>query len=154
MAEEKKSSDEENGKMIEESELNTASYLPYPVSTLSPKIIPNDLTTFRSRGVSQVEKELKQQLQELKERFEQVLDDFNWNKMIYEAKFSFEPVMGDTYHLYEGRTPSEDRALSLIPPEDWIAGAWIGSFRLNIDRRWEPMGVSPDFDLRKLAGEG
>lgn len=134
--------------------VDPSSYLPYPTSTLSPKIVPNDLTSFRSRGVTKVEKELKQQLQELKERYEQVLDDFNWNKLIYEAEFGFEPVMGDTYHLYDGRTPSAPRKLSLIPPDDWLGKDWIGSFRLNVDRRWEPIDVSPDFSLRSLGGEG
>lgn len=137
----------------EESVVNRSSYLPYPSSTLGPKIVPNDLTNFRSRGVSQVEKELKQQLRELKERYEQVIDDFNWNKLVYEAEFAFEPVMGDTYHLYEGRKPNASSRLSLVPPEEWPGRGWIGSFRLNVDRRWEPTEVSQDFDLRNLAGE-
>ncbi len=133
--------------------VNPSSYLPYPSSTLAPKIVPNDLTNFRSRGVSQVEKELKQQLRELKERYEKVIDEFNWNKLVYEAEFSFEPVMGDTYHLYEGRDARTRSRLSLVPPEEWPGKGWIGSFRLNVDRRWEPVEVSPDFDLRDLAGE-
>ena len=137
-----------------EEEVNPSAYLPYPVSTLSPRIVPNDLTNFRSRGASQVEKELRQQLQELKERYERVLDDFNWNKLIYEAEFGFEPVMGETYHLYRAGDDCQAKAkLSLIPPANWMSQNWIGSFRLNVDRRWEPMQVSTDFDLRTLAGE-
>lgn len=138
---------------VHEAIVNPSSYLPYPSSTLAPKIVPNDLTNFRSRGVSQVEKELKQQLRELKERYEQVIDEFNWNKLVYEAEFSFEPVMGDTYHLYAGRDSRTRSRLSLVPPEEWPGRGWIGSFRLNVDRRWEPVEVSPDFDLRDLAGE-
>ncbi len=153
MSREKKQEEEKSQEGESETVANRSSYLPYPSSTLSPKIVPNDLTTFRSRGASQVEKELKQQLQELKERYEQVIDDFNWNKLVYESEFSFEPVMGDIYHLYDGRKPQDARRLSLVPPGDWLGKSWIGSFRLNVDRRWEPIEVSPDFDLRKLSGE-
>ena len=49
-------------------------FLPYPVSTLSPPIIPNDLTSFKSRGISQVERDLQQKLQEIRETYLQTID--------------------------------------------------------------------------------
>jgi hypothetical protein len=122
----------------------SGSYLPYPVSRLGAKIVPQDLTHFKTRGISKVERELQQELVELRERYLAVIDAFNWNKLIYEAQFSFEPVIGETYHLYdvEGR-----HQLSMIEPEQWHQ-KWIGSFRLNSDARWEVKKISDDFDLR------
>ena len=40
----------------------SGAFMPYPVSTLSPRIVPNDLTNFKSRGISKVERELEQKL--------------------------------------------------------------------------------------------
>lgn len=119
-------------------------YLPYPASRLAPKIVPQDLTNFKSRGVSRVERELQQEMVEIQERYMDVIDAFNWNKLIYEAQFGFEPVCGEVYHLYE---VGSKRHLSMIEPEKWHQ-RWIGSFRLNADGRWQAEKTSQDFDIR------
>jgi hypothetical protein len=92
------------------------SFLPYPASTLSPRIVPTDLSSFKSRGISEVERDLQQKLVELREQYLKAIDHFNWNKLVYEAQIQFEPVVGETYHLYQsgGR-----RMLSMIAPEQW-----------------------------------
>jgi hypothetical protein len=123
----------------------SASFLPYPASRLGAKIVPQDLTHFKSRGISKVERELQQELVELRERYLSVIDSFNWNKLIYEASFGFEPVTGEIYHLYE---VAGKHHLSMIEPEQWHQ-RWIGSFRLNAGGRWQVEKISDDFDLRK-----
>lgn len=119
-------------------------FLPYPASRLAPKIVPQDLTNFKTRGVSRVERELQQEMVELREKYLEVIDAFNWNKLIYEARFGFEPVVGEIYHLYEmeGR-----HHLSMIEPETWHQ-RWVGTFRLNADGRWQVEKVAKDFNLR------
>ena len=119
-------------------------FLPYPASRLGAKIVPQDLTNFKSRGVGRVERELQQELVELRDRYLQVIDAFNWNKLIYEAHFGFEPVIGERYHLYQ---VGEKHHLSMIEPEHWHQ-RWVGSFRLNSDARWQVEKISDDFDLR------
>lgn len=119
-------------------------YLAYPVSRLAAKIVPQDLTNFKSRGVSRVERELQQEMLEIQERYMEVIDAFNWNKLIYEAHFGFEPVIGEIYHLYEVGTKCH---LSMIEPEKWHQ-RWIGSFRLNADGRWQVEKTAQDFDIR------
>ena len=104
----------ERSKLFHMSEPETKpsrAFLPYPVSTLSPPIIPNDLTSFKSRGISQVERDLQQKLQEIRETYLATIDHFNWNKLVYEADIQFEPIIGGTYHLYEmrGRRLLSDR---------------------------------------------
>lgn len=120
-------------------------FLPCPASRLGAKIVPQDLTSFKSRGVSRVERVLQQELVELREKYLEVIDAFNWNKLIYEAKFGFEPVIGERYHLYEVEGKHH---LSMIEPESWHQ-RWIGSFRLNVDGRWQVEKVAEDFDLRR-----
>lgn len=124
-------------------------FLAYPASRLGAKIVPQDLTSFKTRGITKVERELQQELVELRERYLAVIDSFNWNKLIYESHYRFEPIIGETYYLYdvEGR-----HTLSMIAPDQWHQ-RWVGSFRLNSDARWEVVKTAPDFDLRNYVGE-
>lgn len=112
---------------------STTAYLPYPVSTLSPRIVPTDLSSFKSRGISEVERDLQQKLVELRETYLAAIDHFNWNKLVYESEISFEPVVGETYHLYESRSR---RLLSMIAPHEWPM-RHLATVRLNVDRQWQ-----------------
>jgi hypothetical protein len=123
-------------------------FLPYPVSTLSPPIIPNDLTSFKSRGISQVERDLQQKLQEIRETYLQAIDHFNWNKLVYEADIQFEPVIGETYHLYEMRGR---RMLSMICPHEWPQHH-LATVRLNVDRQWKIVETGKGVDSKTLFG--
>ena len=130
--------------LIPEGERNKA-FLPYPASRLAPRIVPQDLTNFKTRGISRVERELQQELVDLREKYLAVIDAFNWNKLIYESQLSFEPVCGEVYHLYE---INERHVLSMVGPKEWKK-RWLGSFRLSADGRWLPIETAADFDLRR-----
>lgn len=123
-------------------------FLPYPVSTLSPPIVPNDLTSFKSRGISEVERDLQQKLQEIRETYLRTIDHFNWNKLVYEADIQFEPIVGGTYHVYEVRGR---RMLSMIAPEEW-GQKHLATVRLNVDRQWKIVETGPGVDSRMLFG--
>ncbi len=123
-----------------------SNFLPYPTSTMGPAIVPNDLTNFRSRGASETEKRLEQELVELHEKYVAAVDRFNWNRMVYNATFRFEPVMGTTYHLYQD---GDEQVLSMVGPDEWDR-EFLGSFRLNIDRCWEPVEIAENLDRKRL----
>lgn len=125
-------------------------FMPYPVSTLSPPIVPTDLTSFKSRGVSEVERELQQKLTEIREQYLRAIDHFNWNKLVYEAEIRFEPIVGGTYHLYEMRG---HRALSMIAPDQW-SHRHLATVRLNVDRQWLIVETGKGVDSRHLFGAG
>ncbi len=118
----------------------------YPVSTLSPKITPTDLSTFKSRGISEVERDLQQKLTEIREQYLAAIDHFNWNKLVYESDINFEPIVGQTYHLYEVR---ERKLLSMIGPDQWHH-KHLATVRLNVDRQWKLESTSGDTDHRSL----
>lgn len=122
--------------------------MPYPVSTLSPKITPTDLSSFKSRGISEIERELQQKLTEIREQYLATIDHFNWNKLVYEADINFEPIVGETYHLYEVRGR---KLLSMIGPDQWHH-RHIATVRLNVDRQWKLEEISDDIDQRLLFG--
>jgi hypothetical protein len=121
-------------------------FLPYPVSTLSPPIVPNDLTSFKSRGISEVERDLQQKLEEIRETYLRTIDHFNWNKLVYEADIQFEPIVGGTYHLYEMRGR---KMLSMIAPEEW-GQKHLATVRLNVDRQWKIVETGPGVESRDL----
>ncbi|MDP4625750.1 MAG: DUF2452 domain-containing protein [Akkermansiaceae bacterium] len=123
-------------------------FLPYPVSTLSPRIIPTDLSSFKSRGISEVERELQQKLTEIREQYLATIDHFNWNKLVYEADINFEPIVGETYHLYEVRGR---KLLSMIGPAEWNK-KHLATVRLNVDRQWKLEEISDEVDQRSLFG--
>jgi Protein of unknown function (DUF2452) len=127
----------------EELELS-ASYMPYPTSRLAPAIIPMDLSHFKSRGIGNVARELEQELTQIKERYVKVIDEFNWNKLIYESTIQFEPIVGQVYHLYE---QGSKHLLSMIEPKEWFM-KWVGTFRFNTEGRWQVIEVAEDFSLQ------
>lgn len=124
-------------------------FLPYPVSTLSPPIIPTDLTSFKTRGISEVERDLQQKLTEIREQYLRAIDHFNWNKLVYEAEIRFEPIVGGTYHLYAMR---DRRMLSMISPDQW-PHRHLATVRLNVDRQWQVVEIGAGIDSRSLFGE-
>ncbi|MEM9081118.1 MAG: DUF2452 domain-containing protein [Verrucomicrobiota bacterium] len=121
-------------------------FLPYPTSTLSPAITPNDLTNFKTRGVSQVERDLQQKLVEIREQYITAINHFNWNKLAYEADINFEPVVGQTYYLYRARGRN---MLSMIDPETWFQ-QHLATLRLNVDRQFELITTGPDINEQDL----
>lgn len=126
------------------SEKPSPAFLPYPVSTLSPRIIPTDLSSFKSRGISEVERDLQQKLTEIREQYLAAIDHFNWNKLVYEADINFEPIVGETYHLYEVRGR---KLLSMIDPDQW-QHRHLATVRLNVDRQWKLESTADDIDRR------
>ena len=110
-----------------------ASMLPYSTSVGAPIIRVDDIVSWKSRGITNVNKEFENKIKELKNQYESLMQEFEWNELVYSAKFAFEPVIGEIYHLYAG----EDGVnfLSLISPQEWKK-EHIGTFKLNSDKKW------------------
>ena len=62
------------------------------------------------------------------------MQKFQYNDLVYNAKFSFEPIFGEIYHLYNNK--NNEPFLSIIAPEQ-CNFKYLGSFRLNTDKMWE-----------------
>ena len=110
-----------------------ASQLPYSTSIGAPVIKMDDVVSWKSRGISNVNKEFENRFNELKFQYDKLIEEFEWNELIYNAKFTFEPVIGETYHLY--RDSNLVYFLSLISPLEWNK-EHIGTFKLNSEKKW------------------
>ena len=77
---------------------------------------------------------VKSKYLELKAEYEKMMQEFEYNKLIFEAKFSFEPIIGEIYHLYERK--NGESFLSLIAPEQCKFNT-LGSFYLSAEQIWE-----------------
>ena len=79
-----------------------ASLLPYATTVGAPVITTDDVVAWKSRGIHSVNKEFENKFQELQLAYQKLMDDYKWNELVYNAKFAFEPVIGETYHMYLG----------------------------------------------------
>jgi hypothetical protein len=110
-----------------------ASLLPYATNVGAPVIKMDDVVTWKSRGISNVNKEFENKFNELKMEYLELMKEYEWNELVYNAKFSFEPVIGEIYHLYTG--DDGINFLSLISPQEWNK-EHIGTFKLNSNKKW------------------
>lgn len=110
-----------------------ANILPYATTVGAPIIKTDDVVSWKNRGISNVNKEFESKFNELKLQYQKLMDEYQWNELIYNAKFSFEPIVGEIYHLYL----KEDGTyfLSIISPKEWNK-EHIGTFQLNSDKKW------------------
>lgn len=110
-----------------------ANILPYASNVGAPVIKVDDVASWKVDGINRVNKELASKFQDLREEYNKLLKEFQWNELVYKAKFSFEPVVGEVYHLYRDKQSKE--FLSLISPTEWNQ-EYIGTTMLNSDRKW------------------
>lgn len=74
--------------------------LPYASNVGAPAIKPDNIEDWKLRGVNKVNRQLATKFDELREEYLKLVKEYEWNELVYQAKFSYEPVIGDTYHLY------------------------------------------------------
>lgn len=114
-----------------------AKLMTYATSVGAPIIKIDDVISWKSRNVSKVNKEFESKFNELKMQYQSLIKEFEWNELVYNAKFSFEPVVGEIYHLYKGDDGFD--FLSLIAPNEWNK-EHVGTFKLNSDKKWLLLG--------------
>lgn len=118
----------------ENTEKYDAALKPYGTSASSPVIKPLNTATWRNDGVQRVNKQFKSKFEEVRKEYEELIQKFQYNDLVYNSKFSFEPIIGEVYHLFNNR--KEESFLSIINP-DQCNFNHLGSFRLNTDKMWE-----------------
>ena len=117
-----------------ENDTYDAALKPYATNVSAPVITPTDTIAWKNRSINKVNHKIKTKYLELKAEYEKMMEEFHYNSLIFDAKFSFEPIIGEIYHLYE--RANGETFLSLISPEQ-CNFIFLGSFYLNADQTWE-----------------
>lgn len=111
-----------------------AALKPYATSVGSPVITTTDTIAWKNRSINKINHKVAAKYLELKAEYDKMIQEFEYNKLIFDAKFTFEPIIGQVYHLY--KRDNEELFLSIIAPEECNFNAQ-GSFYLNVDQIWE-----------------
>ena len=109
------------------------SILPYASNVSGPVIKLDDVAFFKEVGTRRVQKTFNAKFQEIVDDYNNLLDEIKLNELIYNSKYSFEPVIGETYHLYIRY--NGQYFLSLINPNEWSM-THVVSVRLNSEHKW------------------
>lgn len=119
--------------------------LPYASSVGSVAIRPTKEGVIKHKALSAMEEQTNMQLDQIRRQIEllarqaqEIRKRKELSLMIYEARLSFKPQMGHTYHLYERKDGS--LMLSLVAPNEWGGAGpfkqFISSVRLLADHTW------------------
>jgi hypothetical protein len=73
--------------------------------------------------ISNVNKQFESKFNELKIQYQNLMEEYEWNELVYNSKFSFEPVIGEIYHLY--RDAAGLNFLSLIGHKNGIKNTLV-----------------------------
>ncbi|MBP2833236.1 DUF2452 domain-containing protein [Aquimarina sp. U1-2] len=120
----------------EENENYDASLKPYATDLAAPAITTTDTIAWKNTNIHKVNKQIKAKYDELKAEYDNLIKEFEYNNLVYSAKFNFEPVVGEVYHLYKNKQAQP--FLSIIAPAE-CSFDHLGTFRLNADKMWESL---------------
>ena len=111
-----------------------AALKPYATNVGAPVITTSDTNAWKNRSINKINHKVEAKYLELKAEYQKMMQEFEYNKLIFDAKFTFEPILGEIYHLY--KRENGESFLSIIAPEQCRFNA-RGSFYLNADHIWE-----------------
>lgn len=122
------------------------SVLPYASSAGSVAIRPTKEGVIKHKALSAMEDQTNMQLNQIREQIEllarqaqEIRKRKELSLMIYEAKITFKPQIGQVYHVYEKADGSH--VLSLVAPSEWGGGSgpfanFIATVKLLADHTW------------------
>lgn len=100
------------------------SVMPYSTSVSGAVIKPTEEGVIRHKALSAMEEQTNMQLDQIRKQIELLAlqaQEIQMRKelsmIIYNAKLSFTPVIGNTYYLYEKH--DETHMVSMISPKEW-----------------------------------
>jgi hypothetical protein len=105
----------------------------YPTEIGSLNFKSDDIELFKINKTSKLKNFYNQKFEEIKQEYISLMNDIEVNERLYNCKYSFEPIVGQTYHLYLKDDGTE--FLSIIAPNEWKK-TFIGSYLYDSDGRW------------------
>lgn len=106
----------------------------YATNVGAPAITTTDTVAWKQRNLKAANSEFAAKYQEIDAAYKELLKQYERNALVYSARFNFEPIVGQVYHLY--RDNKQQAFLSIISPEECNFD-YVDSFRLGSDKLWE-----------------
>lgn len=121
------------------------SVLPYSASVAGVPIKPTEEGVIRHRALLAMEEQTTMQLGQIRKQIEllalqaqEIHKRKELSLLIYNAKISFKPEVGQTYYLYEKQ--ENNHTLSLVSPQEWGASmpykVFVAAVKLLADHTW------------------
>lgn len=112
--------------------------LTYGSNVGAPLIKLEDVKGWKQNQANTVNKHFEKRYDELKQEFKKLVEEANWNELVYKSQYNFKPIIGEIYHLYIREDGST--FLSLIDPNSWNKN-YIGSFELDSKEKWTKVDI-------------
>jgi hypothetical protein len=120
-------------------------FLPYPHLVGGFLIKPEDTVKIKSRALTAMREQTTIQMNQIQKQVELLMQQANdlkeridISEKIYLADLSFEPIIGQIYHLY---IKEEVYKLLLIGPDDWgkmpLTLQYVGTVKMLGDHTWD-----------------
>lgn len=124
------------------------SVLPYSASVSGAVIKPNEEGMIKHKALTAMEEQTNMQLDQIRKQIEllalqahEIQKRKELSMMIYTARLSFKPNIGQTYYLYEKNDGSS--MLSLVSPKEWGKNGpfkkFIAAVQLLADHTWKEL---------------
>ena len=111
-----------------------AHLLPYATNIGAPVIIPDNISTWKNEKILKTNHYFNKKYDEIKKEYEKLVEEYEWNKVVYGSNYSYQPIIGEKYHLY--RRNNGEMFLSLIEPNSWKQ-EYVGTFEMDSDNKWK-----------------
>ena len=109
------------------------SLLPYAGHIGSPVIKVEDTNHFKQKQVTKFNNYVDKKFGELKKEFDELFEVYQLNEFMFSIPLRFEPIVGETYHVYQNETSKN--FLSMIAPHE-CNFIYICSVKLNTEGQW------------------
>ena len=124
------------------------SVLPYSAAVSGALIKPNEEGIIKHKALTAMEEQTNMQLNQIRKQIEllalqaqEIQKRKELSMMIYNARLSFKPNIGQTYYLYEKK--DGNHLLSLVAPKEWGGSGpfskFIAAVKLLADHTWQEL---------------
>ena len=111
-----------------------AHLLPYATNLGAPVITQGNVSTWKKEKILKTNHYFQKKYDELKKQYKEMMEEFEWNSIVYSSNYNFQPLIGKTYYLY--KRDDGELFLSIIEPQEWNQ-EFIGAFELDSDNKWK-----------------
>lgn len=107
----------------------------YPTNIGAPKFDLPQVDLSKTKNTKKMIDVFERERIELIEKAKQLQTEYLESVMVWESKYSFEPIVGNQYYLYDF---GKGNVLTIVKPEEWGKQEFFkGSFVLTSEYKWK-----------------